>query len=84
MHDWQALISCGGQIDEGALRHFVESHFDEPGGELDACQPSDFDPECGKFETINCPSYRQWAKELHRKWPTLCRKVSMHFQFVHI
>ncbi|KAK6100758.1 trehalase I, putative [Brugia malayi] len=75
LHDWHELIESG-QIDENSLRHFVESHFDEPGGELDTCEPSDFDPEYGKFESINSPSYRQWAKELHRKWPTLCRKVS--------
>ncbi|VDO45552.1 unnamed protein product [Brugia timori] len=78
LHDWHELIESG-QIDENSLRHFVESHFDEPGGELDTCEPSDFDPEYGKFESINSPSYRQWAKELHRKWPTLCRKVSIRF-----
>ncbi|EJW81809.1 trehalase, partial [Wuchereria bancrofti] len=75
LHDWHELIESG-QIDDNSLRHFVESHFDEPGGELDTCEPSDFDPEYNKFESINSPSYRQWAKELHRKWPTLCRKVS--------
>lgn len=75
LHDWQELIASG-QIDENSLRLFISNHFDEPGGELDNCEPSDFDPEYGKFESINSPSYRQWAKELHRKWPTLCRKVS--------
>lgn len=25
---------------------------------------------------ITDPSYRQWAKDLHLKWPTLCRRVS--------
>uniref|UniRef100_A0A0R3RYG0 Trehalase n=1 Tax=Elaeophora elaphi TaxID=1147741 RepID=A0A0R3RYG0_9BILA len=75
LHDWHELIASG-QIDEHSLRRFVESHFDEPGGELDSFQPSDFDPESGRFESINSPSYRQWAKELHRKWPALCRKVS--------
>ncbi|VDN03355.1 unnamed protein product [Thelazia callipaeda] len=74
LHDWQELVDCG-QVDNISLRQFVETHFDEPGGELDNFQPSDFDPECRKFETITCPSYRQWAKELHRKWPTLCRKT---------
>lgn len=78
LHDWHELIASG-QIDENLLRRFVESHFDEPGGELDTCEPSDFDPEYGKFESINSPSYRQWAKELHRKWPTLCRKVNIFF-----
>ncbi|VDK74142.1 unnamed protein product [Onchocerca ochengi] len=75
LQDWQELIASG-QIDENSLRRFVENHFDEPGGELDNCEPSDFDPEYGRFESINSPSYRQWAKELHRKWPALCRKVS--------
>ncbi|KAM3724224.1 Trehalase [Dirofilaria immitis] len=75
LQHWHELIASG-QIDENSLRRFVENHFDEPGGELDNCEPSDFDPEYGKFESINSPSYRQWAKELHRKWPTLCRKVS--------
>ncbi|KAM3724225.1 Trehalase [Dirofilaria immitis] len=76
LQHWHELIASG-QIDENSLRRFVENHFDEPGGELDNCEPSDFDPEYGKFESINSPSYRQWAKELHRKWPTLCRKEFM-------
>lgn len=75
LQDWHELIASG-QTDENSLRLFIESHFDEPGGELDNCEPSDFDPEYGKFESINSPSYRHWAKELHRKWPSLCRKVS--------
>uniref|UniRef100_A0A183TZD7 Trehalase n=1 Tax=Toxocara canis TaxID=6265 RepID=A0A183TZD7_TOXCA len=72
---WQTLLSSG-QIDEASLRQFVATYFDEPGGELDDFRPNDFDPECKKFDAISCPLYRQWAKELHRKWPTLCRKVS--------
>uniref|UniRef100_A0A915C2N6 Trehalase n=1 Tax=Parascaris univalens TaxID=6257 RepID=A0A915C2N6_PARUN len=72
---WQALVSRG-HLDEASLRQFVTNYFDEPGGELDDFRPMDFDPEYKKFDAISCPSYRQWAKELHRKWPTLCRKVS--------
>lgn len=71
---WQALVSSG-HLDEASLRQFVTNYFDEPGGELDDFRPMDFDPEYKKFDAISCPSYRQWAKELHRKWPTLCRKV---------
>nr|AHM26076.2 trehalase [Anisakis simplex] len=75
LREWEALMS-GNNLNETSLRQFVATHFDEPGGELDDFHPKDYDPECNKFDAITCPSYRQWAKELHRKWPTLCRKVS--------
>jgi hypothetical protein len=29
-----------------------------------------------QFVEINDPYFRAWAQELHRKWPTLCRRVS--------
>lgn len=81
LRDWQDLVD-GGSLDEESLRCFVENHFEEPGGELDNCEPCDYDPESGRFEAINCPDYREWAKQLHRKWPTLCRKVIWVFSSV--
>lgn len=74
LEDWQVLVESG-KLDDLSLRSFIEKHFDEPGGELDEVQPIDYNPDCN-FENISCPWYRQWAQELHRKWPQLCRKVS--------
>uniref|UniRef100_A0A158R5V2 Trehalase n=1 Tax=Syphacia muris TaxID=451379 RepID=A0A158R5V2_9BILA len=74
LEDWQNLVNSG-KLDDMSLRMFIEKHFDEPGGELDEIQPIDFNPDFS-FDNIACPSYRQWAKELHQKWPMLCRKVS--------
>uniref|UniRef100_A0A915DSB1 Trehalase n=1 Tax=Ditylenchus dipsaci TaxID=166011 RepID=A0A915DSB1_9BILA len=50
-------------------------HFEQPGGELEDYQPLDFNAE-EQFDNIIDPSFRSWAQELHRKWPTLCRRVS--------
>ncbi|MFH4979313.1 hypothetical protein AB6A40_006022 [Gnathostoma spinigerum] len=75
LHEWQRLLESGA-VDEVTLRSFIEQHFDEPGGELDNYQPNDFQPDAITFHSIKCPEYREWAEQLHRKWPTLCRKVS--------
>lgn len=75
LEDWQNLVNSG-KLDDMSLRMFIEKHFDEPGGELDEIQPIDFNPDFS-FDNIACPSYRQWAKELHQKWPMLCRKVTI-------
>lgn len=63
------------QIDLSALSKFVQEHFEQPGGELEDHEPSDFNAE-EQFSGIVDPNFRSWAQELHRKWPTLCRRVS--------
>ncbi len=68
-------VANGGQIDSQAVSAFVAEHFEQPGGELEDYQPQDFDAE-EQFASIADPHYRSWAQELHRKWPTLCRRVA--------
>lgn len=63
------------QIDLPALSTFVSEYFDQPGGELEDYQPNDFNAE-EDFSSITDPHFRSWAQQLHRKWPTLCRRVS--------
>ncbi|KAI1733091.1 trehalase domain-containing protein [Ditylenchus destructor] len=64
-----------GKMDLSALSTFVSEYFDQPGGELEDYQPSDFNAE-QDFSCIADPHFRAWAQHLHRKWPTLCRRVS--------
>jgi len=74
---WNLLQSSveNAQIDASALSRFVQEHFEQPGGELEDHEPSDFNAE-EQFPDIIDPNFRSWAQELHRKWPTLCRRVS--------
>lgn len=74
---WNLLLNGveNAQIDLTALSNFVQDHFEQPGGELEDHQPSDFNAE-EQFSGIVDPNFRSWAQELHRKWPTLCRRVS--------
>ncbi|TKR64639.1 hypothetical protein L596_025136 [Steinernema carpocapsae] len=75
LNKWQ-LICQTGVPDATALRIFIEEHFDSPGGELEDHEPTDFNLNAEKLSGIVDQNYRHWAQELHRKWPTLCRKVS--------
>lgn len=74
---WDILLGSveNAQIDLTSLSNFVQEHFEQPGGELEDHQPTDFNAE-EQFDNITDPSFRSWAQELHRKWPTLCRRVS--------
>lgn len=78
LKNWNELVSNSenGIIDPSTLLAFVLEHFEQPGGELEDHEPTDFSNNVSFFETINDPQYRQWAQQLHLKWPTLCRKVS--------
>uniref|UniRef100_A0A7E4VWB3 Trehalase n=1 Tax=Panagrellus redivivus TaxID=6233 RepID=A0A7E4VWB3_PANRE len=75
--NWNKLISEteNGQIEPLALATFVNEYFEQPGGELEDYEPLDYQHDVN-FEVIEDPAYRAWALELHRKWPTLCRRVS--------
>jgi len=74
---WEILLKSveNAQIDPVALSNFVQEHFEQPGGELEDHEPSDFNAE-EQFPDIIDPNFRSWAQELHKKWPTLCRRVS--------
>ena len=78
MKSWNELISRAenGQIESDALASFVQEHFEQPGGELEDHEPTDFIKEVSSFSKITDPAYRTWAQELHQKWPTLCRRIS--------
>ncbi|KAE9553179.1 hypothetical protein FO519_003618 [Halicephalobus sp. NKZ332] len=78
LESWNELINKAenGQIDPSALAVFVQDHFEQPGGELEDHEPVDFINEISSFSKITDPDYRAWAQDLHRKWPSLCRKVS--------
>lgn len=87
---WNMLLKGveNGQIDPSVLRAFVQEYFEQPGGELEDYQPTDFNAGGEQFANIVDPNFRSWAMELHRKWPTLyvlklfnyfifrCRRVS--------
>lgn len=73
---WKQLVAeTGGVISTDVLVAFISENFDEPGFELEDHQPEDFNTE-QSFEFIADPTYREFAKELHLKWPTLSRRVS--------
>lgn len=73
---WKQLITeTGGVIVTDVLLNFINEHFDQPGGELEDHQPIDFNTE-QNFDFIADPHYRNFAKELHLKWPTLSRRVT--------
>jgi alpha,alpha-trehalase len=73
---WRQLVAqTGGVIVTDVLLAFINEHFDQPGGELEDHQPEDFNIE-QSFDFIADPTYREFAKELHLKWPTLSRRVS--------
>lgn len=72
---WEELRSKG-DVDVDSLRTFVEAHFDEPEGELEECAPADWEPRADAFRDIHDESYRLFATALHRKWPTLHRKIA--------
>lgn len=77
LEDWKLLLGGveNAKIDSTALSKFVNECFDEPGGELEDHQPNDFNAE-ENFSCIVDSHFSVWAQQLHRKWPTLCRRVS--------
>lgn len=78
MAAWKALLNNAGpdgQVHLAVLNNFIQQHFEQPGGELEDHEPSDFSHE-NDFSAIADPQYREWAMDLHRKWPTLCRRVA--------
>jgi len=73
--DWSQLVEDSkGAVSRGALIAFVEEHFDQPGNELEDFSPPDFNQD-QSFDFISDPYYRAWAQELHKKWPTLTRRI---------
>jgi alpha,alpha-trehalase len=82
LKDWNKIINeaQNGQVNPAALNVFIQEHFEQPGGELEEIEPVDFQHEVKAFETIDDEAYRIWAKDLHKKWPTLCRRVSQKVQ----
>ena len=75
---WNLLLKGveNGQIDPSVLKTFVQEHFEQPGGELEDYHPTDFNAGGEQYSNIVDPNFRSWAMELHKKWPTLCRRVS--------
>ncbi|CAJ0928868.1 unnamed protein product, partial [Mesorhabditis belari] len=71
---WNILESQG-EISDEQVKSFVEAHFDEPGCELEEVAPVDFHPDTKAYDVIHDESYREWAQVLHKKWPTLTRRV---------
>lgn len=64
-----------GPITQERLLAFVSEHFEQPGGELEDHHPTDFNTDYS-FDSITDETYRLFAKALHKKWPTLCRRVT--------
>lgn len=58
------------------IKQFIKTYFDELNNDLECAIPNDYiDKNDFVFDKIQCKEYQIWAKELHRKWPKLCRKV---------
>ncbi|CAJ0572020.1 unnamed protein product, partial [Mesorhabditis spiculigera] len=72
--NWDTLQAQGPLSDE-ALRAFVATHFDAPGCELEEHKPLDFDADSTAYAGVHDEQYRDWATKLHKKWPTLTRRV---------
>ncbi|EYC31283.1 hypothetical protein Y032_0004g2073 [Ancylostoma ceylanicum] len=72
---WEALRAAG-PVSVERLREFVDEFFDQPEDELVDCDPIDWDPSDDAFHSIKDANYRAFAVALHRKWPTLYRKIS--------
>jgi len=71
---WKEL-EMEGPITQERLLAFVSEHFEQPGGELEDHHPTDFNTDYS-FDSITDETYRLFAKALHKKWPTLCRRVT--------
>lgn len=77
LKNWESFVSTtNGEFTPEILANFVKANFNDPGCELEECQPDGYNDDIGAFASIRDPNYRQWAHELHRKWPSLCRRVS--------
>ncbi|KFD52483.1 hypothetical protein M514_06680 [Trichuris suis] len=70
-----AFLHLPNKSDPVILRKFVENFFDEPGAELEPCNPTDWHPRPESFKLIRDPYYRLWAQMINQKWLKLCRKV---------
>ncbi|KAJ1372981.1 hypothetical protein KIN20_035299 [Parelaphostrongylus tenuis] len=76
---WEALRAAG-PVSVERLREFIEEYFDQPEDELVGCDPVDWNPDNNAFNSIKDSNYRSFALALHRKWPTLYRKISDNVQ----
>ncbi|KAE9421080.1 hypothetical protein Angca_008760 [Angiostrongylus cantonensis] len=72
---WEALRAAG-PVSVERLREFIDEYFDQPEDELVGCDPIDWNPDNNAFNSIKDSNYRSFALALHRKWPTLYRKIS--------
>ncbi|ETN68426.1 alpha,alpha-trehalase [Necator americanus] len=72
---WEALRATG-PVSVERLRQFVDEFFDQPEEELVECEPADWEPTDDAFHSIKDSKYRDFAIALHKKWPTLYRKIS--------
>lgn len=63
------------KTDHAVIKQFVDDYFMPPGTELQSCHPGDWTAKPKSFEKIEDPVYRQWAYDIHGKWPSLCRRV---------
>ncbi|CAI4227101.1 unnamed protein product [Auanema sp. JU1783] len=77
MKSWEDLKEANSTgIPVDILRTFIFDNFDEPEGELVEENPLDWDPKVDSFQYILDESYRVFAYALHRKWPSLYRRIS--------
>uniref|UniRef100_A0AC35U6E3 Trehalase n=1 Tax=Rhabditophanes sp. KR3021 TaxID=114890 RepID=A0AC35U6E3_9BILA len=73
---WTKLVlNSGDIIEKAAVETFVRENFDEPGVELEHHIPTDFNIIGENLKQIIDSDYRNWALNLHSRWPSLCRKV---------
>jgi alpha,alpha-trehalase len=74
--EWRALVvEHNGVVPSEILLNFLNEHFEQPGGELEDHVPEDFNTE-HTFDFITDPHYRQFARDLHLRWPNLSRRVA--------
>lgn len=76
LSEWRELVALhNGAVPIEVLATFVNAHFDQPGGELEDHIPEDFNAD-HSFDSISDPHYRQFARDLHNRWPNLSRRVA--------
>uniref|UniRef100_A0A5S6QXL3 Trehalase n=1 Tax=Trichuris muris TaxID=70415 RepID=A0A5S6QXL3_TRIMR len=71
----EAFLRMPNKSDTAMLKKFIGEFFDEPGSELEPCDPTDWQPRPEGFKVIRDPYYRLWAHMINQKWFKLCRKV---------
>jgi len=76
LNEWRALVlEHNGTVPKEVVMNFLNEHFEQPGGELEDHAPEDFNSE-QDFDFIMDPHYRQFARDLHLRWPNLSRRVA--------